>query len=186
MTTCKTIKESLETRYSLDGLDQFLGLKETSPTMEYINITHLESDDEIANVVLHINPHYLELGMLERISANPEHKGVVRKIIQLIICKAVELDLPIHFHASPGVGKNTKHVSQNKTKLYKYYNNLGFTRVKNQEPGDDIYYETSVETLKEIMASWPSANAEAGEGRATKRSKTGGGSTRKRKTRRKS
>jgi hypothetical protein len=187
MSTCKTIKESLEERYSLDGLDEFFQLEQTTPklnTISYINIRHTESDDEIANVVLLITPYYIELGMLERISDNPEHKGVVRKVIQLVICKAVELDLPIHFHASPAVGKNIKHVSQNKTKLYKYYNNLGFTRV-NQEGGDDVYYETTVETLKAIMKSWPSV----GEQPVTKRAKSGGGSrkrkaTGKRRTRR--
>jgi hypothetical protein len=174
MTTCNTIKESLETRYSLDGLDEFLELKQTAPTMAYINIKHKDSGEEIANVVLLITPHYIELGMLERISDNPEHKGVVRKIIQLVICKAVQLDLPIHFHASPAVGKNTTHVSQNKTKLYKYYNNLGFTRVT-QEGGDDIYYETSVETLQNIIKSWSLRLAERGSKERR---------TRKRKTRR--
>ena len=146
---CKTIKESLEARYSLAGLDEFLELKQTTSTISYINITPIDSEEEIANIVLLITPYYLELGMLERISENLEDKGVVRKVIQLVICKAVDLDLPIHFHASPQVGKNIKHVSQNKTRLYKYYNSLGFTRVN--ESGDDIYYETSVEKLKNII-----------------------------------
>ena len=149
---CKTIKESLEARYSLAGLDEFLELKQTPhkiTTISYINITPIDSEEEIANIVLLITPFYLELGMLERISKNPEDKGVVRKVIELVICKAVDLDLPIHFHASPQVGKNINHVSQNKTRLYKYYNSLGFTRVN--ESGDDIYYETSVEKLKNII-----------------------------------
>ena len=160
MDICKSIKESLETRYSLAGLDEFIAHEDTKPPkMFYINITYTDSEgtEEVANIAIFISSLFLDLGMLERISANPAHKGIVRKIIQLAICKAVQLNLPIHFKATPGVGKYTKHVSKNKTKLYKYYNNLGFTRVKNQEPGDEIYYETPVEKLKEIMASWAPA-----------------------------
>jgi hypothetical protein len=165
MDICKSIKESLETRYSLAGLDEFIVHEDTKkPKMFYINITYTDSE-EVANIAIFISSLFLDLGMLERISANPAHKGIVRKIIQLAICKAVQLNLPIHFKATPGVGKYTKHVSKNKTKLYKYYNNLGFTRVKNQEPGDEIYYETPVEKLKEIMASWaPASPAAAGGG----------------------
>lgn len=173
MSTCNTIKESLEARYSLAGLEEFIRLKQTTPklnTISYINLTHIESNDEIANIVLLINPYYLELGMLERISDKPEHKGVVRKVIQLVICKAVELGLPIHFRASPQVGKNIKHVSQNKTKLFKYYNNIGFTR--SGESGDDIYYETTVETLDNIMKSWNSSTGGSSRKRKTRKRKT--------------
>jgi hypothetical protein len=181
MSICKTIKESLEARYSLDGLDEFITHTDISkPKSFYLNILDKDSKEEVAFIVLFVSARHLGLEMLDRISANPDYKGVARDIIKLAICKAVELEIPIFFHASPGVGKNKTYVSKNKTKLYKYYNNIGFTRI-NQEEGDDIYYHTTVEKLKEIMDSWNYAD----EGRATKRSKRGGGSTRKRKTRRK-
>jgi len=177
MTTCNTIKESLEARYSLAGLDEFISHTDIrTPKSFYLNILDKDSEEEVAFIVLFVSARHLGLEMLERISANPDYKGIARDIIKLAICKAVELEIPIYFHASPGVGKNKTHVSKNKTKLYKYYNNIGFTRIKNQEKGDDVYYHTSVEKLKEIIDSWTSA-PEGGGGSKERR-------TRKRKTRR--
>ena len=191
MSTCDTIKESLKERYSLVGLDEFLtfepGANDVKRIAIYINIK--DSGEHIGNVILTVTGRYIEIGMLERFELYPEdraHKGVIRKVVKLVICRAVELGLPVNLLAVPTAGKNLgAEPNRNRRKLYKYYNNLGFTRsvhnnkTVNNSSKSRISYNTNLPTLKKIIESWNSASASPeGEGE-------GGGGSRKRKTRRK-
>jgi len=135
MDICKSLIEDLS-KYSIDGLEF---LEATSKTaIFYINV----KEDHIhhASVSITITPRHIEIGTAERLS---EKRGIVSKILKLIACKAVELNLPVIFRAEPGFLKRNN-VSNNKSKLFKYYNNLGFTRKGN-------YYNTSVNNLKKII-----------------------------------
>ena len=191
MSTCDTIKESLKERYSVVGLDEFLtfepGANDVKRIAIYINIK--DSGEHIGNVILTVTGRYIEIGMLERFELYPEdraHKGVIRKVVKLVICRAVELGLPVNLLAVPTAGKNLgAEPNRNRRKLYKYYNNLGFTRsvhnnkTVNNSSKSRISYNTNLPTLKKIIESWNSASASPeGEGE-------GGGGSRKRKTRRK-
>jgi hypothetical protein len=189
MTTCNTIKESLEARYSLAGLDDLLSFIPKENDIKRINIyiRPKESGEHIGNVILTVTGRFIEIGMLERFEQYAEdrvHKGVIREIVKLIICRAVELGLPINFLAVPTAGKSLEleEGNRNNKKLYKYYNNLGFTRSGNNRTINNstkkrISYNTNLRTLKEIVKSWNSTNGGGGGG-------GGSSSTRKRKTRR--
>ena len=194
--SCKSIKESLDARYSLAGLDEFLTFKPTAHDVKRITIyiRPKDSGEHIGNVVLTVTGRYIEIGMLERFELYPEdraHKGVIREIVKLIICRAVELELPINFLAVPTAGKNleVEEGNKNKRKLYKYYNNQGFTRTRNNRTINNsskkrISYNTNIPTLKKIIASWNSPSAPSAKAEAEAEAGGGGGS-RKRKTRRK-
>jgi hypothetical protein len=197
MTTCDTIKESLKEKYSLVGLDEFLTFEPAANDVKriaiYINIK--DSGEHIGNVILTVTGRYIEIGMLERFELYPEdraHKGLIRKVVKLVICRAVELGLPVNLLAVPTAGKNLgAEPNRNRRKLYKYYNNLGFTRsvhnnkTVNNSSKSRISYNTNLPTLKKIIESWnsPSASASAS---ASAEGGGGGGGSRKRKTRRKS
>ena len=192
--SCKTIKESLETRYSLAGLDEFLTFEPRANDVRAmpIYISTKDSGENIGNVILTVTGRYIEIGMLERLELYPEdraHKGVIREVVKLVICRAVELGLPINLLAVPTAGKNLGvEPNRNRRKLYKYYNNLGFTRTVhnnktvNNSTKTRISYNTNVPTLKKIIESWNSSASAS----APSLPKEGGGSTRKRKTRRRS
>lgn len=167
--SCKSIKESLETRYSLTGLEEFLTFEPAANDVKRINIyiRPKESGEHIGNVILTVTGRYIEIGMLERFELYPDdraHKGVIREIVKLIMCRAVELGLPINFLAVPTAGKSLEFEedNKNKTKLYKYYNNLGFTRSGNNRTVNNrtkkrISYNTNVSTLTKIIESWNSS-----------------------------
>ena len=135
MNHCKSLIEDLS-KYSIDGLEFLKAKPELS--IFYINVK--EGDIHHASVSITITPRHIEIGTAERLS---EKRGIVSKILKLIACKAVELNLPVIFRAEPGFLKRNN-VSNNKSKLFKYYNNLGFTRKGN-------YYNTSVNNLQKII-----------------------------------
>jgi hypothetical protein len=136
MTNCKSLIEDLS-KYSIDGLE-FL---EAKPELSIFYINVHEGNIHHAAVSITITPRHIEIGTAERLS---EKRGIVSKILKLIACKAVELNLPVIFRAAPGFMRRDN-ISNNGNRLFKYYNNLGFTR-KNGN-----YYNTSVRNLKKII-----------------------------------
>jgi len=190
---CQSINEELRMNYSLNGLDEFFSIESVNPTyVKQIEITIRPKVDGkakrlIGTIMLLVTSRYIEIGILERYEPSPnnhQHKGIIQKIIKLIICKAVELNLPITFIAVPATGKNEEgrpNINKNKTKLYRYYNNIGFTRKNNNRSVNNnkknrIFYNTPHATLKEIVNSWPSSEGSGGSG-------SGGSSSAQRKTR---
>ena len=146
-TKCISLIEQVQKTYSIDGLTEFLSIEApVSPILSFINI--YDNSEHIAQVGLTLTSEYIEIGMAERISTDEKHKGIVKKIIQIIVCKGVELNLPINFRAMPDKRRNVN-------KLYKYYNTIGFTRrnKNNNGKGDSISYNTSVRNLKKIVNS---------------------------------
>ena len=135
MNNCKSLIEDLS-KYSIDGLEFLEATSELA--IFYINVK--EGDIHHAAVSITITPRHIEIGTAERLS---DKRGIVSKILKLIACKAVELNIPVIFRAEPGFLKRNN-ISNNNSKLYKYYNNLGFTRKGN-------YYNTSVNNLKKII-----------------------------------
>lgn len=135
MNNCKSLIEDLS-KYSIDGLEFLEATPKTA--IFYINVK--EGHIHHASVSVTVTPRHIEIGTAERLS---EKRGIVAKILKLISCKAVELNLPVIFRVQPGFLKRNN-ISNNKSKLYKYYNNLGFTRKGN-------YYNTSVNNLKKII-----------------------------------
>lgn len=171
---CETIKERLETLYSLDALEPFLQLTrgQTLPN-EFdgeIVIRERTSDDTVAGIWLEVSREEVTIHLLARYSKS--HKGVVKDILYLIICKAIQLDLPITFIAVPssksvvpGMIKNAK-----PEKLHKYYTNIGFTQKETSSKKENriITYHTSVNTLTEIIRRWQPAEGKGGR-RKTRR-----------------
>ena len=193
---CQSINESLRMNYSLNGLDEFFSIESVNPTyVKQIQIDIRPKVDGkakrlIGTIMLLVTSRYIEIGILERYEPSPnnhQHKGIIQKIIKLIICKAVELNLPITFIAVPATGKNIEegrpNINNNKTKLYRYYNKIGFTRKNNNSSVNNnnknrIFYNTPHATLKEIVNSWPPSESSGGsEGSG------GSGSSAQRKTR---
>ena len=125
-------------KYSIDGLE-FLESDASKPSVFYINVH--EGNIHHAAVSITITPRHIEIGTAERLS---EKRGIVSKILKLISCKAIELNLPVIFRAVPTFMRRNN-ISNNGKSLFKYYNNLGFTR-KNGN-----YYNTSVKNLKKII-----------------------------------
>jgi len=136
MNHCKSLIEDLS-KYSIDGLE-FL---EAKPEVSIFYINVHEGNIHHASVSITITPRHIEIGTAERLSRK---KGIVSKILKLIACKAVELNIPVIFRAVPGFMRRNN-ISNNEKSLFKYYNNIGFTR-KNGN-----YYNTSVNNLKKII-----------------------------------
>lgn len=136
MDICTSLIKDLS-KYSIKGLSEFL---EADTTIRLYEIEVSEVDNKHASIWVTMTPRYIEIGTVERYS---EKRGIAAKLLKLIACKAVNLGLPVVFRAVPGFIKKNN-VSSNGTKLFKYYNNLGFTRKGN-------YYNTSVNNLKKIL-----------------------------------
>jgi hypothetical protein len=188
---CKTIKESLEARYSLSGLEELFTFEPNPSDVKRIDIYIRTKDagEHIGSVILTVTSRYIEIGMLERFELYPEdlaHKGVIREVVKLVICRAVELGLPINLLAVPTAGKNMgAEPNRNRRKLYKYYNNLGFTRsvynnkTVNNSTKSRISYNTNLPTLKKIIKSWNSSLPSEGGGSRKRKRKTRRNTTRK-------
>jgi hypothetical protein len=172
---CAKIKERLS-MYTLDSLDPFLHLAKggTLPSSFDSEMKILDKDGEnIASIWLKVTDSAVDIELLQRLSK--KHKGVVRELLYLIICKAIDLDLPITFIAVPSCTRCTPGIVHNPEKLHKYYENIGFT-AQNTSARKVRTYHTSVDTLKKIIQRSPSAEgggeAEAeGEGRGGRRTR---------------
>jgi hypothetical protein len=92
-------------------------------------------------MMLLVTSQYIEIGTVERLS---DTKGIIKDLLYIVACKAVDLNLPVQFKAEPRFLKRNN-ISKNTSRLYKYYNNMGFTR-KNKN-----YYNTSVINLKKMV-----------------------------------
>ena len=117
----------------------------------YISFTLKGKEPKLGNIQLQKYRDKLVLQEFVRIS--PDHKGVMTKLLILLILKSIELNLPIHFKAET----IKTHGIHNKpaTNLYKYYNTLGFTRTKNNNnSANHKNYITTVETLIQIIKGW--------------------------------
>lgn len=144
---CISLIEQVQKTYSIDGLTDFLLIKAPiNPSLSFINVYN--DSEHIAQVGLTITSEYIEIGLAERISTDEKYKGIVKKIIQIVVCKAIELQLPVNFRATPSKTRTMN-------KLYKYYNTIGFTRKNKNNNGKNgsIYYNTSVRNLKKVVNS---------------------------------
>jgi hypothetical protein len=162
---CTKIKEKLSI-YTLDSLDPFLHLEkgDTLPSDFDSEMKILDnSGEDIASIWLNVTDTAVDIELLQRLSK--KHKGVVRELLYLIICKAIELDLPITFVAVPSCRRCTPGIVHNPEKLHKYYENIGFTP-QNTSARKVRTYHTSVDTLKEIVRRSPPAEAEGGSAEA--------------------
>jgi len=123
-----------------------------------------KNGEDIASIWLNVTDTAVDIELLQRLSK--KHKGVVRELLYLIICKAIELDLPITFVAVPSCRRCTPGIVHNPEKLHKYYENIGFTP-QNTSARKVRTYHTSVDTLREIVQRSAEGAAEA-EGGAAK------------------
>ena len=135
---CKSLIEDLS-KYSINGLSEFL---EADTSIKLYELEVHEGDIKHASIWVTMTPRYIQIGAIERHS---DKRGIASKLLKLISCKAIQLNVPVQFHAEPGFMKRNN-ISNNKSKLYKYYDNLGFTR--NMRSSD---YNTSVNNLKKII-----------------------------------
>jgi len=136
MDICKSLIEDLS-KYSINGLSEFL---EADASIKLYELEVYEGDTKHASIWVTITPRYIQIGTVERHS---EKRGIAAKLLKLIACKAIQLNVPVKFTAEPRFMKRNL---TNGTKLFKYYNNLGFTR--NSGSSD---YNTSVNNLKKIV-----------------------------------
>lgn len=135
MDICKSLIEDLS-KYSIKGLSEFL---EADTSINLYELEVFEGDIKHASAWVTVTPRYLQIGTVERHS---EKRGIAAKLLKLIACKAIQLRLPVKFTAEPRFMQKN---STNGTKLFKYYNNLGFTRAGSSD------YNTSVNNLKKIV-----------------------------------
>ena len=134
---CTSFIESFN-KYSITGLSDFLALQEPKIKQFYINV--YSDNTHHATMMLLVTPYYIEIGTVERLS---EIKGIIKDLLYIVACKAVDLNLPVQFKAETEFSKRNN-ISKNRSNLYKYYNTLGFTR-KNKN-----YYNTPVNKLRQI------------------------------------
>ena len=138
---CISLIESFH-KYSINGLTEFLEIADVQkPIQIFINI--FSGETHHASMMLLVTSQYIEIGTVERLS---DTKGIIKDLLYIVACKAVELNLPVQFKAEPGFLKRNN-ISKNTSRLYKYYNNMGFTR-KNKNKN---YYNTSVINLKKMV-----------------------------------
>jgi hypothetical protein len=157
---CKRLRDIFRKEYKFLSLynadfDAFF----TSKTPDQKNFSIVPKgakyEDRVAYILLSKLPTHVNIDIIERLSDT--HKGILKKVLQLVICKAAELGLPVKFDAVPG-NTNVKQ-NRSKSKLYKYYNAIGFTR-KNNSPGNNnakssVSYNTNVASLKKSIDGWP-------------------------------
>jgi hypothetical protein len=135
MDICKSLIEDLS-KYSIKGLSEFL---EADTSIQLYELEVFEGDIKHASIWVTVTPRYIQIGAVERHS---EKRGIAAKLLKLIACKAIQLRVSVKFTAEPRfMQKNLT----NGTKLFKYYNNLGFTRAGSSD------YNTSVNNLKKIV-----------------------------------
>jgi hypothetical protein len=173
---CTTTLNRLKETYTLDSLEPFfsLGPEDTLHTTEMnmfdkeMPILDKASGEPIAGIWLEATPEEVSIELISRYSKH--HKGVIRHILYLIICKAIQLNRPISFLASPNCKDSFSHLFSELNqcdKLYTYYNTIGFTRKRAHEHSATSQpYFTNVNTLKKIIHSW---NPNSKGGRRTRR-----------------
>ena len=184
MGACYKARENVK-GYSLDSLEPFFAL-EPGQTLHDGEVFDNEmiiyhEGTEVASIWLEVTEEDVYIHLLQRSSKALEHKGIVRKILYLIICKAIELELPITFRAVPETSTSSRVYGEAKPRssLYTYYDRIGFTPAnvtRANHKRSSINYHTSVNTLKKIVERWTSAPSASAEGRAK-----GGGKTRRHK-----
>jgi hypothetical protein len=175
---CREKLNTLKGEYTLDSLDTFFAL-EPGQTLHDGNVFDNEmivykGEEEVASIWLEVTEKDVYIHLLQRSSA--EHRGIMKKILYLIICKAIQLNLPITFRAVPSTSPSSKRVFEGKPKgsLYSYYETIGFTPANSTRANhsrSSIEYHTSVNTLKEIIKKW-SASSEGGQRKAKAKRKT--------------
>ena len=143
----------LTSKYDIYGFDHHGSDNFSLEDTITISFTLKHENPELGKIKLTKDTDKLVLHEFVRTSPSPDHKGVMTKLLILVILKSIELDLPIHFKAE----SIKTHGMHNKpaTNLYKYYNTLGFTRTKNNNnSANHKNYITTVETLKKIIKGW--------------------------------
>lgn len=180
MEACYKARESVK-GYTLDSLEPFFAL-EPGQTLHDGEVFDNEmiiyhGETEVASIWLEVTEEDVYIHLLQRSSKEQQHKGIVRKILYLIICKAIELGLPITFRAVPECTSSRIYgESKPRSSLYTYYDRIGFTPAnvtRANHKRSSINYHTSVNTLKKIVDGWTSASASGakGGGRKTRRHK---------------
>lgn len=168
MDACKRRRENVK-GYNLESLETFFAL-EPGQTLHDGEVFDNEmiiyhGETEVASIWLEVTEEDVYIHLLQRSSKALEHKGIVRKILYLIICKAIELGLPITFRAVPETTTSARvYGSGERGNLYSYYEKIGFTPAnltKVNHKRSSINYKTSVKTLKNIVGRWAEADAEA-------------------------
>jgi len=185
MAACYRARDNVK-GYTLDSLEPFFAL-EKGQTLHDGDVFDNEmiiysKDTEVASIWLEVTEEDVYIHLLQRSSKEEEHKGIVRKILYLIICKAIELELPITFRAVPQTTTSSRIYGEAKPRgsLYTYYDRIGFTPAnvtRANHKRSSINYHTSVNTLKKIVDGWTGSSPAFGGAKAK-------GGTRARKTRR--
>lgn len=180
MDACYRARENVK-GYTLDSLDPFFAL-DKGQTLHDGEVFDNEmiiyyKDTEVASIWLEVTEEDVYIHLLQRSSKEQEHKGIIRKILYLIICKAIELELPITFRAVPETSTSTRIYGEAKPRgsLYTYYDRIGFTPAnvtKANHKRSSINYHTSVNTLKKIVERWSSASPAEGGTKGGGRRKT--------------
>jgi hypothetical protein len=173
---CTMKLEKLKEVYTLDSLDSFFSL-EPGQTLHDGNVFDNEmsvykGDEEVASIWLEVTEEDVYIHLLQRSSS--EHRGIMRQLLYLIICKAIQLNLPITFRAVPSTSPSSKRVFEGKPKgsLYSYYETIGFTPANSTRANhsrSSIEYHTSVNTLKKIIKEWSASTESKGGKRKTKK-----------------
>jgi len=167
--------DDITSKYIIDDLDNFLSIAsedledlEDGRRTYSLNVYSKEIPDKkicYASIILFNNN--ITISLIQRFSKLPEHKGIIKNILNIIICKAHELKIDIDFYAMPSCGNI--HGYTNHDKLYEYYNSIGFKRknTKKRTIFDKIFYNapyairyhTTPANMNNIISSWRGRNA---------------------------
>jgi hypothetical protein len=175
---CITKLEELKKTYTFDSLDPFFALEQRQTLYEgdvFNNelVIYTIEGVEVGSIWLEVTLDEVYIHLLQR--SSKQHKGIMKQILYLIICKAIQLNLPITFRAVPTTSPSSKRVFEGNTpkgNLYSYYETIGFTPVNSTKATHNrhsIEYHTSVNTLKGIVQRWSSTSREAEGGRRNTR-----------------
>ena len=171
MEACERRRKNVK-GYNLESLEPFFAL-EPGHTLHDGEVFDNEmiiyhGKTEVASIWLEVTEEDVYIHLLQRSSKEQQHKGIVRKILYLIICKAIKLELPITFRAVPETTTSARvYGSGERGNLYSYYEKIGFTPTnvtRANHKRSSINYHTSVKTLKNIVGRWAKAEAEAEAG----------------------
>jgi hypothetical protein len=146
---CTEIIEKITSSYEVDEeFQEFVDYGIDDDTRYFnLDVYHPDEEESIANLTLGIDKKgkMVDIVAVTR-NDNAKYKGVGRDLIYLAACKAIQLDYPLKFKATPYSESDG---------LFKYYNSLGFSRkgnIRGQGRNRGLNYLTTPETLRKIIS----------------------------------
>jgi hypothetical protein len=157
---CDKIIAKLEAEYDVDGLESLTEVDEDTISEmggQLFEVILYSKDPTPEGVVAFIkgiiSPNSIYIEELERTGFDqgmPATKGAGKLLAQLVACRGAELGISVDFMAVP------RRTNNSRTKLYNFYNSIGFTR-KGEEKRSNRYLNNG--TIKTVYSQDYNTNA---------------------------